>query len=236
MATLTRESRVWRIRGLLHRRVGVSLWRPDGGVVVLSAETAGSALSAFTHCGRSRAVSRRELRGSRLAAGCADPAGAFAPDTTDYGWIARITSFAAWMMVGGVARQRPLVNPWPGLEPDKPGGSSPAWRGGQASGVSMPLQRFWMVSQELGRTPRKHRRPRRAAPRRLSWVWLEGCRRCRGLTRIRITPGRRLSPDTRRNPRLLLSRGGPELAVGCPAPRSGSEILERLGNIIVSSG
>jgi hypothetical protein len=117
MATLTRESRVWRIRGLLHRRVGVSLWRPDGGVVVLSAETAGSALSAFTHCGRSRAVSRRELRGSRLAAGCADPAGAFAPDTTDYGWIARITSFAAWMMVGGVARQRPLVNPWPGLEP-----------------------------------------------------------------------------------------------------------------------
>jgi hypothetical protein len=140
----------------------------------LSAETAGSALSGLTHCGRSLAVSRRKLRGSRLAAVCADPAGAFAADTTDYGRIARMTSFAAWMMVGGVARQRPPVNPWPGWEPDKPVGS-PAWRGGQASGVSMPLQRFWMVSQEQGRTPRKHRRPRRAAPRRLSWVWLEGC-------------------------------------------------------------
>ena len=32
-----------------------------------------------------------------------------------------MTSFAARMMMGGVARQRPPVNPWPGLEPDTPG-------------------------------------------------------------------------------------------------------------------
>jgi len=170
--------RIWRIRGLLHRRVGVSLWRPDGcGRVVGRNRKIG-----FDRRHTLRALASREpasFEGVRLAAGCADAAGAFAADATDYGRIARITSFAARMMVGGVARQRPPVNPWPGLEPDKPAGS-PAWRGGQASGVSMPLQRFWMVSQEQGRTPRKHRRPRRATPRRLSWVWLEGCCRCRG--------------------------------------------------------
>jgi hypothetical protein len=53
------------------------------------------------------------FEGVRLAAGCADSAGAFAADTTDYGRIARMTSFAARMMVGGVARQRPPVNPCP---------------------------------------------------------------------------------------------------------------------------
>ena len=35
------------------------------------------------------------FEGVRLAAGCADPAGAFAADTTDYGRIARMTSVKA---------------------------------------------------------------------------------------------------------------------------------------------
>jgi hypothetical protein len=55
------------------------------------------------------------------------------------------TSFAARMMMGDVARQRPPGNPWSGLERDKPGGS-PARSGDQASGVRTLLQRFWMAT------------------------------------------------------------------------------------------